>query len=199
MIGKFVQRIIDLIRGKKKRSSPWGEGVDPARAGANAARAIELIRGKTHPTFADQRGRSQMRTPGTGRVGGVWVIDGNVGGYYVVMKRTCYTVCNPANPSDYADWVEQHETAHDLEAQLGLPPPWHYAPWAGLFRYWYNVPLAMVGTGGVHVISLPGVDPGDIVEVDLVVDSKDGPMLVGLEMASSTVDGSLVVPDLAAV
>lgn len=175
----IIQRIIDAIRRKRKSHEPWGDGIDPARAGGNAASAIAKIKRATHPQFRDRAGRSQHLVPGTHREGGQWGIASPwhggllIGGYYIVEKRGCYTVCNPANPADYLDSTQAHETAHDLESQLGIAPPWHYHAWRHLFRNWINVtaqPILNATRVNLQdaILQLPGVEPGDHVEIDLI-------------------------------
>ncbi len=180
----FIQAIIDFFRGKKKSSSgssAWGKGVDPARAGANAGRAIERVRKATHPALKDRTGRSQHVIAGERKIGDLWCLwsaasGGWIGGYYIPEKRACYTIANPANLNDYSDAIMEHESAHDVEyVLLRIAPPWHYAAWKKLFRNWYNVPAARVISTDAppppekSVFDLlPGVEPGDHVEIDFV-------------------------------
>ena len=94
---------------------------------------------------------------------GEWVIKG-VGGYYVKNKEAQYTPHNPQNPDDFNHEVVIHESGHHKEHLMGKIPPWHYSRWSHLFLRWYNIIGMRVIS--VSVSDLPGVEAGDVVELD---------------------------------
>ena len=175
----FIQRLIDWIRGKKRRRELVGPGLDAARAARNEAIAVDRIRKSTHPQYGGHFGRlEQHTTPGTSRTGGWWVIQGGIGGYYDQTRERAYTVANPADPNDYVDEVMIHEAGHHKEHLMGLIPPWHYPPWVKLFVNWRNYPMAVAD---LESAQLPGVEPGDVVEIDYIG--------IGGLLAKATQDG----------
>ena len=150
-----------------------GKGVQVNRSRANAASAVAKIKGATHPNYRDDDGRSYHLVGADRRAGGMWVIaspwhNGQwIGGYYISNRRACYTCCNKDDYKDYDNRVEEHEVAHDLESRLKLVPPWHYAKWRHLFLHWRGLDARhSVRTLPRRPPGLPGVRPGDEVEVD---------------------------------
>ncbi len=165
---KFFQRIIDLLRGKKKSSANrYGAGVDRGTADHAEATAVDRVRKATHPEYKGHFGKLVHRlVEGVRLVGGYPVIANDVGGYYNQTHRTVFIVTFNGT-TKIEVWI--HECAHYLEHMLGLIPPWHYPKWANLFIWWRDVPLPRATADAAVVIEkLPGCCEGDIVEVDFI-------------------------------
>ena len=165
---RWLQSIIDWLRGKRRHRPS-------ERAHGNAHTAIARIRGATHPHLRDDGKRAYRYQPGERRFGSTWAIQSPwhggawIAGWYIRNKRECWTVTHPADDRIYDDDTEIHEVAHDIEANLGLVPPWHNEAWRRLFRNWYNIPSITVAADlSRDVLQLPGVEPGDQVEIDFV-------------------------------
>ncbi len=173
-ITNTIRRLLGLDRNRSSNRQP--DGQPSARGQANAALIIQRIRNATHPQYRDRPGRTAYAIPAERREHGMWVIASPwhggrpIGGYYIRNRRQCYSVSSPSNPADYDDRVEQHEIAHDIEAELGIAPPWHYRLWQAFIYHWWDYPgilaVSRRHVAARHLLALPGVRPGDEVEID---------------------------------
>ena len=153
----------------------YGVGVNRAEADADETTAVAKIRASTHPDYQGHFGRLRHEvTPATSISGGWPVIQGGVGGYYIMQDETEVTVHDNGR---IVRKVRVHECAHHKEHKLKLIPPWHYPPWRGLFLNWYNVTAQSVPNirrilrrekRAVLCDSLPFVKRGQTVEADTI-------------------------------
>ena len=135
-----------IALGLKKKKIKHGKNINLSRCYGNANSAIAKIRTSTHPKYKDDNGRRYVLEPGTTRVrGGGWAKQSPehnnawIMGMYRYSKRECMVLCNPNDPSDYSDSVQEHEVAHDIEKRLKIAPPWHTPSWRHLFYNWWSL------------------------------------------------------------
>lgn len=179
---RLLDKILITLR-LKKRKPKHGKGVNLSRAYGNANAAIGRIKAATHPGYRDDNGRTYHLAKGERRMGRLWAVRSPfpehngawMCGWYVLRKRACWTVCNPADYNDYDDGTEQHEVAHDIEARLNLIPPWHYPRWRNLFDGWRGDGAARLPSCCSGVCDCEkGFDETDEVHCDFVEDINAG-------------------------
>ncbi len=122
-----------ILEALRIRRSRFGKGVDRRLVERVERRAIELIRGSTHPDHRDDHGRRYEVVRGTVYKDGMWCANHNgrlMGGWYAERRRHITYVKGPNG--EVNEGVVLHEIMHDHEWKLGLAPPWHYRGWRGL-------------------------------------------------------------------
>jgi hypothetical protein len=155
-----------------------------SREHGNVNSTVALIRAASHPDLPKSIVEGPMtRIPAERKVYGTWCIRSPwhngawIAGYYNVSKDIPVSCANPENLDDYDDATEQHELAHRAEYKLGIAPPWHNRAWRRVFKGWYDMPALSVQCvqGGCMELAddehlLPGADPGDVIEIDIITD-----------------------------
>lgn len=132
--------------GLMKKKPKHGKNINLSRCYGNANSAIHKVKTNTHPKYKDDNGRAYAVEAGTMRViGGGWAKQSPehnnawIMGLYDPSKRRCMVFCNPNDPNDYSDAVQEHEVAHDIEKRLKIAPPWHTPLWSNLFYNWWSL------------------------------------------------------------